>query len=463
MSTTPLSVRAVFLEQIEQTRQSSKADIERFIGESELKITALESQISALVDLRDRESACVASLKYILSPIRTLPVELLATIFQLTIDDDTHVNDAFRLSQVCVDWRQVAHGTLHLWTRRIQIDLENDYSEVYADAGWSRSDINRRVWEDLSSIAPRCGSLQLRGGRRLSAPKFLSRLGQCRLDILEELDLGRIGNVDGGIHLNALPRLRQLRIRIDSDFSQILIPWVQLTDLTLIVSLPDTALDILTQCANLIRASITTGGWEVLPQRRNILALPHLHALSVHFSHTPERTALFFGRISAPALRDLCVYSTMSGTGWGESHFTAFQLRAPHLTSLKFTNLVFTSDDLQAVIIHAPALTHLELRYCHRGLDDAFVGALYYRDGVTPLVPHLHSLVLGGNELEALTEDILAGMIASRWWTDTELATHVVPPAVARWTHVEVQWLGQPFFDMLKELPSDVLIRPDLE
>ncbi|KAJ6451610.1 hypothetical protein C8R45DRAFT_752344, partial [Mycena sanguinolenta] len=58
--------------------------------------------------------ASVLALKYILSPMRTLPVELLAEIFDLAIDDYAHIRDAHRISQVCSDWRQIAHSTPRL-------------------------------------------------------------------------------------------------------------------------------------------------------------------------------------------------------------------------------------------------------------------------------------------------------------------------------------------------------------
>ncbi|KAJ6466201.1 hypothetical protein C8R45DRAFT_839520, partial [Mycena sanguinolenta] len=112
----PTSVRAILVEQTERTRQSSKADIERFIKESQLKIASLESQICTFVQLRDRERTCVDSLRYIISPIRTLPIELLVEVFRLAIDDETHVEDTHRISQVCSDWRNVAHATPRLWT-----------------------------------------------------------------------------------------------------------------------------------------------------------------------------------------------------------------------------------------------------------------------------------------------------------------------------------------------------------
>jgi hypothetical protein len=55
-------------------------------------------KIISLDELRDRERACFAALKFLIPPIRTLPVELLADIFGVAIHDDTHIHDAFRIS-----------------------------------------------------------------------------------------------------------------------------------------------------------------------------------------------------------------------------------------------------------------------------------------------------------------------------------------------------------------------------
>ncbi|KAF7357515.1 Glycosyl hydrolase family 12 domain-containing protein [Mycena sanguinolenta] len=224
---TPVSVRVILAKQAERTRHSSKADIERFIEESEQKITSLKSQISTLwdcehsgvdasqetasqidtlVELRDRERACVASLRYIISPIRTLPVELLAEIFELAIENETHVEDIYRISQICSDWRVIAHATPRLWTRPIRVKLgtEQISGRNYADglgAWWARSapmplsislerirgKMDPRILEHVLRVAPRF--------RSLHCPNYLpvcliNRLGECRLDSLEELAVG---------------------------------------------------------------------------------------------------------------------------------------------------------------------------------------------------------------------------------------------------------------------------------
>ncbi|KAF8143821.1 hypothetical protein K438DRAFT_2029424 [Mycena galopus ATCC 62051] len=257
----------------------------RFLEESKLKSAALQLQIDALVELRDHEHACAAALKYIICRFRTLPIELVAKIFELTIHEDTHIN-------------------------------------------------------------------------------------------------GRVSNI------------------ADADSLSLLMPWTQLTDLTLIVHVPEDAIDVLAQCANLITASVTTPGWNELDTSttRNTLALTRLHALSVTFPGAAEHITLFFDcMISAPVLQELCVKPQTGGFGvWAEASFTAFQLRGPNITHLKLINSDLTSDDLRAILRNTPSITYLKLYGCNHCFDNALVSTLYYDNGVTPLVPRMHHLVFEG-------------------------------------------------------------------
>ncbi|KAF7357460.1 hypothetical protein MSAN_01342100 [Mycena sanguinolenta] len=486
MALTGAFVRAALLEQTERTRHCSKADIEQFIEESELKILALESQINALMELRDSQRACVLALKHIVSPIRTLPVELLVEIFELAIEDRTHIDDVHRISQVCSDWRQAAHGTPRLWTRTLRVKLCKG-DEVDGLKAWlARSaplpirisfppesgDIDVNILVEVLRVATRWRSLKL----GCTLPRWLVRqLSKCRLNSLEDLDLEIIHDNETNsipISFTTVPRLRKLIINL-IDFPaapQPLVPWVQLTDLTISNRDHDVIFGILAQCANLIAASVTTGGRQLPQVRRDIVILSQLHTLSLLFEcrySVARHITPFFDNLSTPVLRSLCVKFD-DRAQWTQAHFTAFQLRAQcNITQLEFARTnwyiardpLLTSDDLGAIIRYAPSLTHLKLTGCGNAFDDAFIRTLYanYKDGVAPLVPHLHNLVLGSRS-RTFSDDILAGMIASRWWTDTQL----VPPTVARWTHVKLDigrnyWSTQ-FVDILKDIPSDVLV-----
>ena len=126
-----------------------------------------------------------------------------------------------------------------------------------------QTNISPRISEEVLKIAPRWRSLQVRASKPIPA-SILRRLAEEKLDSLEELELGTIEQdiIDLGnktvLFFSTAPRLRKLRMSIYSNAPQILMPWAQLNDLTLDCHLPDIALDILAQCANLIKASVRT-------------------------------------------------------------------------------------------------------------------------------------------------------------------------------------------------------------
>ncbi|KAJ7356570.1 hypothetical protein DFH08DRAFT_1075720 [Mycena albidolilacea] len=433
----PLRVRAALLEQIERTKQTSKADIEQLIEESELKIIYLQS-----VELCDQEQACVAALRYLISPIRTLPVELLAEIFGLAVHDATHIKDAFRISHVCSDWRQVAHSTPRLWTRNLRVLISSSDDNVYADGlkDW----LARSAPLPVLRIAPRWRSLKF---IRTPPDWLVRRAADCRLEGLEELSLD-VSNIDPDIILSlTAPRLRKLVLHNYSSAAPILVmPWLQLADLTFSYgrnsSHPDVLFDILAECLNLVRLSVFVV--LVLPTTgRATPAFSRLRTLYVHYFGVPGHGASFLDTVSAPALEELCL-------DFGD-------LRSPNITGLDLRYSQLTSNDLMAVFRQTLSLTRLKLKYCDFCLDDALIGALCCQDGVKPLVPYLHYLVLEHMPFTDNIQDILARMIASRWRSDAELGPHLVP-AVARWTLVRLQGVfGPRFVNMMEVLQRTAL------
>ncbi|KAJ6466274.1 hypothetical protein C8R45DRAFT_1219390 [Mycena sanguinolenta] len=466
-------------------------EITRFIKDSELEISSLYSKIRALVKLRDSQRACVLALRYIIAPIRTLPLELLTEIFDLTIEPDTHIRDAHRISQVCSHWRQVAHGTPRLWSRPLRIELckkggiprpwIRPLEEEIADGlkvwlarsaplpisisfGLVTENMYPIVLAEVLAVASRSRSLIFPTAFDFDTPvSLVRRLAQTRLDRLEEMNLGVINHTDHTPLAFTVPRLRKFSI-VALGETQVVVPWSQLTELTFNCGSPDVILEVLSQCANLVSAIIT------IPERTRFSAPGVRQDISVRFSHLRRLDLNFvadftslFNHLSAPMLQEL--WLGLGEIHWTQAHLTAFQLRAPNITQLEFDPSgcqSFTSDNLVATVRDSPSLTHLKLTCCDDCFDDAFIRALHYEDGVTPLVPRLQHLTVSNEEMN-FTPEILADMIASRWWTDTELASFVVPPAVARWTLVNLDidyCLAAPFADILKDIPSDVLEYP---
>ncbi|KAF8208539.1 hypothetical protein K438DRAFT_1812402 [Mycena galopus ATCC 62051] len=103
---------------------------------------------------------------------------------------------------------------------------------------------------------------------------------------------------------------------------------------------------------------------------------------------------------------------------------------------------------LRTALRHAPCLTHLGLTRSRYRVDDALAALTFAEDGVDPLIPRLHHLDLEDARVHLPHFNlILENMIISRWWTDAELAARLLPPAVARWTHVKLR--GKRFSEQL--------------
>ncbi|KAJ6502125.1 hypothetical protein C8R45DRAFT_1070665 [Mycena sanguinolenta] len=440
MTTVPSFMRDVLLEQKERTRGSSRADVRRFIEQSEMKIISLESQINTLVERRDRERNCLAALRHLNSPIQILPVELLAEIFELAIRNQQptwrYIKDLLQISQICSDWRQVAHSTPRLWSRPMEIDLRprrrSDREQVHADVEWEIK--NRRIPDEILRTASRWRSLYF---PKMTSLPIVSQLAKTGLDNLEALDLGEVDFPESDPPLSfttsTVPRLRKLHMGIYSDVLPILVPWAQLTHLILRTRFPDITLDILDECVDLLHADVYTPVSDgYLEDVDDISALSHLHTLSIHFLEAEGEVLRFLNYFSAPVLEEIFLdFGHVRRQVWTEADFTKFQSRSPNITQLGLKFCYVASNEL---------MTAMKLTHCDYCFDDALIDALRYKAGAIPLAPHLHNLFLEdiGNNF---TEEKLAGMIASRWWNDAELGSRSVPAPVARWTRVQLPLL----------------------
>ncbi|KAJ6451607.1 hypothetical protein C8R45DRAFT_1124652 [Mycena sanguinolenta] len=475
------SVLAAVFERTERTKHLLKADVERIIEESELNLTSLDSQIDALTELRDSQRADVLALRYIISPIRTLPIELLAKIFDLAIEDPTHIKDVYRISQISSYWRRVAHSTPHLWSRPLRVDLRKKEDAGGFKAWLAQSaPISLQIsivpahtdstgtLEELLRVASRWQSLLIYLTTYGLPSWFFRKLSECALDSLEVMELGPMHDdtFPTPLSFTAVPQLRNLKILCGLKAPQTLVPWGQLTDLTIQIDSHETALAILAQCTNLVRASVNTSPWCRLPAAKtDIVVLSQLHTLRFFFRENyigqrGHHVTPFFDHIAAPSLQALGL--GFDGEYWTSAQLSAFQLRAPNITQLEVASRSFSSDDLVAAIRDAPSLTHLTLTFCSKAFDDAFIRTLHYRHGAMPLLPCLHNLVVKC-EVTNFTEDVLAGMIMSRWRPAD--AVLEVPPAVVSWRHVALEFgrrytaLDLPrLADILKDIPSDVLV-----
>ncbi|KAF7374706.1 F-box domain-containing protein [Mycena sanguinolenta] len=259
-----------------------------------------------------------------------LAVELLALIFELTMTDETHVADVHRVSQVCTQWRRIAHGTPRLWIRPLRVNLysasnaKGDNAAVCLRAWLARSaplcvrvsfkqalpgTIHRGVMEAALAAAPRLRAVQLQ--TMPTTPAWLvKRLAQCALDSLEELDLGMVAadltaeaEADAEPTPFAVPALRTLHM-INLGTLQISVPWPQLTELTFECDSLDIIFEVLRQGApHLVTASIAVlGESELSPEHCVPVHFGHLRTLSLRFR---ADLSPFLDHLTAPLLTTL--------------------------------------------------------------------------------------------------------------------------------------------------------------
>ncbi|KAJ7492101.1 hypothetical protein FB451DRAFT_516473 [Mycena latifolia] len=450
-----------------------KERAQELIAESRANIVRLESQIKDLERLRAREYSIIAALQLITAPVRILPSELLGNIFTLTLDAKndgdgwagTSIKDVLVLSQVCTHWRQAALNTPQLWARLLPIFSEKRPGEALLtatkvflersaplpvpvslgsgyDAGASS---HLSLMDALFAVPHRWLALTL-STRSLAA---LAQIAAGTLSALETLDLR--STINGGetefhssvnIFMSA-PHLRRVTLWHVKNVDGFPMPWSQLTNLALADESPKACLDIILGCTNLVSATLRMSGWpeSVSLTDADIVTLEHLTSLEIHISNTSsdEHFTPFLQRLNLPSLTSLKMYGEYhSGViTWSAMAFTLFQLRSPLIERLQIDHCALTSEDLQAVVHHAPNLTHLEVYNCSNCIDDAFLEVLRYSQfDPVPFAPKLEVLWLSSLRCD-FEESTLKDMIESRWWTEDELLAMPSPPAVARLKNVE--------------------------
>ncbi|KAJ6601283.1 hypothetical protein DFH09DRAFT_1127352 [Mycena vulgaris] len=450
-----------------------KQRAQELIAESRANIARLEAQIKDLERLRAREFRIIAALQLITAPARTLPSELLGRIFTLALDAGDNRNgwtgasikDVLVLSQVCTHWRQAALKTPQLWARLLPIFSDKRPGEPLLTA--------TKVFLERSAPLPVPVSLgsgyDASGGTLVSlmdalfavphrwlaltlSTRLLATLAQIAagtLTALETLDL-RSTFISGetefhpnvNIFLSA-PHLRRVTLWHVKNIDVFPMPWSQLTSLALADESPQACLDIIVRCTSLISATLRMSGW---PQSVSLIdadagTLEHLTSLEIHVSNTSsdEHFTPFLQRLSLPSVKALKMYGEYhSGViTWSATAFTLFQMRSPLIEHLHIDHCALTSEDLQAVVHHAPSLTHLEVYNCSNCIDDAFLAVLRYNQSdPEPLAPKLEVLWLSSLRCD-FEESSLKDLVESRWWTEDELLAMPSPPTVARLKNVE--------------------------
>ncbi|KAK6977945.1 F-box domain-containing protein [Favolaschia claudopus] len=298
-----------------------------FVAENEAQILDLEAQITARqrwIDLlRDAQRAAKQRLSSYKYPVLTLPNEILGEIFMHFLppypDPPPLVGNLspICLTHVCRRWRDVACKTPSLW-RAIELHpsvhrLSNLGETLSLIAKWSarsgHSPLSirmecRRQFDPISiftSLIPhraRWEHLNLNFG----SGSYIQTLDIDRpMPLLRSLTLTVWDAVGTPLPLLEVPLLRTVVIN-DQGSPSLVLPWSQLTSLTLRRTHPGACLSILREASQLLECRLHLWSQRT-PLGGGAVVLPRLESLV--FERDSEVCREFFESLVTPALRRL--------------------------------------------------------------------------------------------------------------------------------------------------------------
>lgn len=460
------------------------------------------SQIGALATQHDRVDH---------SPIERVPAEILCDIFLSWIEEHSwnvehpiiFPHSPFLLARVCSQWRKIIYGTPHLWASPhvripsgmyitnqwmeklvaylarskacpLSVTLEASRHHTFA------SGLQKGLEKLIRALIPHVERIySLHISLTQSACKELQyfAIGEDGWSNLERLTITTwgpplLGSIvqDRPLVFAKAPKLRELTLVADKRRGSRLLrtltltlPWAQITKLTTseVFRTSAAARDIILKCPLLEHCSL--GHVNVWPEGQVAPDLPtrtfpHLRALSVIFDDNErflDHEASFFQPLVMPALQRLDIRATEPPESAETPTYISFIYShcGSTLTHLSIDSILFYDEDAVVVLKLLPALVSFRASLTYAATRDDFFHALTYdaTSAATPLVPRLESLDIDeyppSEGLETVRTSLVVKAIASRWWSDAELAgtlhtatTSASMPSVARLKHVRLSW-----------------------
>ncbi|KAF7335393.1 F-box domain-containing protein [Mycena venus] len=287
------------------------------------RITDLDAQIQdlerSLTALRLKKSVVQGRLDAYKYPVLTLPNEIVSEIF-------THFLPIYpscpplsgplsptRLTQICRRWREIALATPALW-RAVSLSEDAIYHRGDADEIWLARSGSLPLFIHMDEYAD--GNVP--GGPELLAAVLLHRARveylQLRLinfhphtiegglPLLRHLDLELDYTSLNNIVIHDAPLLRSVVLDIVAA-SSVVLPWTQLTHLTLRIITIDDCIPVLQKVTNLVHCELQLNGTDNMPLPD--ITLPNLESMCWSYWETLRPMPESLGIFIVPALRSL--------------------------------------------------------------------------------------------------------------------------------------------------------------
>ncbi|OJA17057.1 putative protein 30 [Rhizopogon vesiculosus] len=405
------------------------------------ELARARAEVSRLENKHATIMGIVHQLEALRSPIRRMPMEIMVKLFDHCVAvDEIQKPDPLRapmlLGQVCSAWRELVVALPCLW-KSLKVEFPSE-TQSWENVMQSRL-MSMHVWisrtkalpislileHPQGSPIPRAALMSLDEeiltlGCRIQelslsfSPLALSSLltfTQSPLPHLQHLELHNSNQFPSNdnpspLFLHEAPSLRSLSIAWGSlDTTQFIVPWSQLTQLSLQYDaspywnpVHTDYLIALRQCPNLTSCSLGIGATiiDIDPDMVVPVTLPKLELLRVRlFCHTPY-VHHFFDELYAPNLRTFEIQnvSLALGSFTGQTESLPFILRsASTLENLSFDRIDISGDDVFSCLSQIPHLQRLRFLPGPLRLNHDLVDSLRL-SGTSSICPQLTSLSL---------------------------------------------------------------------
>ncbi|KAJ7623915.1 hypothetical protein DFH06DRAFT_758251 [Mycena polygramma] len=316
------------------------------VAELQTQILHLERSLSKLRIEKTRTQERLDSYTY---PVLSLPNELVSEIFVHTLPPYPDFPDLIGpfsptpLSQICRRWREVALATPELWSALSSLDNNRHGQELrifelwlersrhcplsinlWPDVGWASDELvdavipHRARWQYLKI------DLGVENLRILDGP----------MPLLRHLEVALADGTPESVSLHEVPLLRTVALD-DVAALRVVLPWAQLTSLTLLNVYPSECVPILIQAHSLVHCELDLCFDEFGIGPRRDITLPYLESLV--FTDAGGSATDLLPTLIIPALRNLKIPESFLASNPVESltaliSKTGGRLKELHLT-----------------------------------------------------------------------------------------------------------------------------------
>lgn len=375
---------------------SDAQEIRDIVRDADCSIYLLNTQIEILTLQRNSLQRHRDIHAALLAPVRKLPPEILASIFDMCLSEENPDRSPYTLksqrpplllARICTEWREVALSTGKIW-RHIRVTLDGDSERAKAqilsvDTWISRShgfpleifvfggsgegsgeggSGEREIIPVINTLIQHSRRWRILVMRRIQ-PATIHQLAPAkgRLPILQKLHISLTHEEEMDIAspfhaFSVAPQLQYLNL--ESECANGLdIPWGQITQCKLTMTIKG-CLEVLRRMSSLIDCHLedctVTHNIENLP-----LVVSHLQTLTL--AETMEGISEFLSRLSLPDLRTITI-DIVDEILWPHENFLSFMTQSSfHLTRLTLVSINLTADNLLTYLTALSSLIELEV------------------------------------------------------------------------------------------------------